>query len=482
MEKMEKKPTTWITPLQKQCWVSVGVALNMGQLGLIFGISSTLLPQLREPDSTITIDEEYGSWIAALPGITLILGNFTVPILMAKFGRKRANLSSIIVLGLAWCCLVFASNVAMLLAARSLHGIGMGMISTLGPVLVGEYTTPANRGVFLMFLSVSIAVGVLTVHAMGSYLNWKTVSIICICIGIIDSIIVLSSPESPSWLASQGRYDECKRTFRWLRGDTEEEELDKLINSNVLARQKDEDCSNKDTFVMKLKKDIVYITDTIKRREFYMPIVIMFHVYGLSQWSAVNIFCSYGVDLIHMVIGKDVDVPLILISLDFQRSVSTAVGLIIVKKVKRKTLMNLSVGLNLLAMTVTAGYVFLRNRDFLPYDSSYIGVALMHIHMFSIATGAMPLGFILAGELFPLQFKSLAGGISAVCLSLTVFVSIKTVPFFLNNLQLYGTFMLYVGLEIICLMMANVLLPETKDRTLQDIENEFKNKCVRPTT
>ncbi|CAH0403613.1 unnamed protein product [Chilo suppressalis] len=483
---MGENVSRWITPFTKQCWVCGGVGLNMLQMGLIFGISSTLLPQLRESGSPIPIDEEDGSWIAAVPGITLIGGNLIVPVLMGKFGRKIANIASIVILGVGWCCILLASNVTTLLIARSLHGVGMGMISTLGPVVVGEYTTPANRGAFLMSLAVSIAVGVLAVHAMGSYLTWKTVSIICACLNAVTLLIVLCSPESPSWLASQGRYDKCKTIFRWLRGDNEEKELDELINANMKARKFLEEQSSlkssQPNFMVKLKQEYQNFKDIVKNREFFLPIIIMFHVSGLGQWSGINFFCSYGMDFIDLVIGKGVDAALILISLDFQRAVSTTIGLAIVKKIKRKTLMNLSIGLNLLAMMTTAAYVYFKTHNLLPFDSIYIGIALLHIQMFPIAIGGMPLLVILSGELFPLRFKSLAGGISAVLYSLTIFVSIKTVPFLLNNLQLTGMFLVYAALSLYCLGMANVFLPETKDKTLQAIEEEFKGvkKPVQP--
>ncbi|KAL4712462.1 hypothetical protein ACJJTC_007478 [Scirpophaga incertulas] len=87
----------------------------------------------------------------------------------------------------------------------------------------------------------------------------------------------------------------------------------------------------------------------------------------------------------------------------------------------------------------------------LPYDHPAIGLMLIHIHMFSIATGTVPLPYIIAGE----------------------YSHWNTVAW----LEASAYFSSVVGY---CLTVAGIFLPETKDRTLQDIEDEFRGRPLSP--
>lgn len=352
----------------------------------------------------------------------------------------------------------------------------MGMSASLGPVLIGEYSSPNNRGAFLTTISLTIATGVLVVHTMGSYLTWQITALVCACIAFVDLLIVIYSPESPSWLADQGRYDDCRRVFRWLRGDTEEEELKRMIEASMIVREGKADANLSETFSKKIKRNLAYFSVTMRKREFYKPIFIMMHIYTLGQWSGANILAAYTMDIFHHVIGGDINIALLVITLDAQRIFSNAMAVYVIKKINRRTMLFSTVGINLFAFLSIAAYTYAKSQGILPFDHPMIGVVLIHIHMFTIATGTVPLPFIIAGELFPLEYRSLAGGISVLFLSTNLFITVKTVPLFFNTLGIYGAYCIYAVVVGYCLVVAFFFLPETKDRTLQDIEDEFRGR------
>lgn len=470
------KKNQWITPFKKQCFVTAGVCLNMASHGLVMGFSAILVPQLQQPDSPIPVDYSTGSWIASIPGFALVVGNFIVPTIMAKYGRRTANLISIAPMITGWFNILLARNVSALLIARFNQGIAMGMSASLGPVLIGEYTSPNNRGAFLTSISLTIATGVLAVHTMGSYLSWQTTALVCAFIAFVDLLIVIYSPESPSWLADQGRYDECRKVFRWLRSEEEEEELERMIEAAIVVRESKADVNLSESFLNKVKRNVSHFCSTIMKREFYRPIFIMMHIYTLGQWAGANILAAYTVDIFTAVIGEDINMPLLIITLDAQRIVSNAAAIFVIKKIKRRTMLFSTVTLNLFAFISTAAYTYCKGRGLLPFDHPVIGIALIHIHMFTIATGTVPLPFIIAGELFPLEFRSLAGGISVLFLSTNLFIAVKTFSLLLKSIGIHGAYLIYAGVVAYCLVIAGFFLPETKDRTLQEIEDEFRGR------
>lgn len=394
---------------------------------------------------------------------------------MGKFGRKVAMIISIVPMVLGWVCIAITESIAVLIFARVLQGLAMGLGGPLGPILIAEITSPRNRGAFLTTVSLSISVSIFMVHTLGSYLSWQTTALICGFICIVNLGIVLYSPESPVWLADQGRYEESKIVFRWLRGNNEDDELTKMIENRKLIRESKDDFN--EHLWRKVKRSIVYFKTTMKKKEFYKPIFIMLHVYALGQWSGATILVGYTVDVIENIVG-DMDIALILISLDIQRIISNVCTVFIIKRLRRRTLLFLAGGITLTGFALTSLYTYLKSRNFLLFDHPSIGILLIHSLMFSVAVGSLPLAFILAGELFPLEYRSLAGGLSNIFYSISLFLALKTFYFLITTLALYGAFCVYFLIVLYCLTVLYFTLPETKDRTLQDIEEEFREKSA----
>ncbi|CAK1601497.1 unnamed protein product [Parnassius mnemosyne] len=466
----------WITPFVKQLFVTTGVTLNMAGHGVANGFAAILLPQLRKQDSVIPINDTSGSWIAAVAGFALVGGNFIIPFIMGKYGRRIANMASLVPMILGWICIALASNVTMLIVARLLQGLSMGMGTTLGPVLIGEYTSPKNRGAFLTAISVMISIGVLAAHTLGSYLHWQTTAVTCAFITLADFIIVLLSPESPSWLADQGKFEECKKVFRWLRGDSEEHELQRMIDDIAAVKESTIKQKASVSFKKVICQRFKYVKTVLTRKEFYKPILVMIHIYTLSQWAGVNILITYTVDLLERIIGNGMDLALLVITLDSQRIVSNIAGVYFIKNRKRRTMLLVTGFLAIFAMLATAVYTYLKENNMLSYDHPFIGIILLHIHMLSVGIGSLPLSYIIAGELFPLEFRSLAGGISVLFNSMSFFIVVKTVPSLFKTIGLHGAYCIYTGVVVYCLIIAWWLLPETKDRTLQEIEDQFRGR------
>ncbi|CAH0599216.1 unnamed protein product [Chrysodeixis includens] len=198
--------------------------------------------------------------------------------------------------------------------------------------------------------------------------------------------------------------------------------------------------------------------------------------------KCANILAAYTADIVHNIIGTEFNTALLIITLDSQRIISNAIAVLVIKKINRRTMLFSTVTVNIISFLATAAYTYFKGQGQLPpfLDHPGVGVALIHIHMFTIATGTVPLPFIIAGEVFPLEYRSLAGGISVLFLSSNLFITVKTVPFFFGTLGIHGAYCIYAAVVGYCLVVAYFFLPETKDRTLQDIENEFRGRPLSP--
>ncbi|GBP04795.1 Facilitated trehalose transporter Tret1 [Eumeta japonica] len=462
------------------CFVTAGASLNSMGYGLIVSFSSILLPQLKQENSLIPIDDATGSWIASIIGFSFSAGAFILPSLMNRYGRKVANLVSIMPMIIGWFCIVTATSVPALFVARILQGISAGMSSCLAPILIGEYTSPKNRGAFLTTISLAIASGVLVVHTAGVFLSWQQTALVCAFISFIDLLIVMHSPETPCWLADKGKYNESKRVFRWLRGDDEEEELHIMIETSIIVRELRLNSMKPTSLFDQFKRSVNYVNATLRKKEFYKPVILMFFLNLIGQWSGPNVISSYTYDIFHQIVGHSVSVPVLIITVDVQRIISNTCAVYFIKKLKRRTMLFATVSLNIVMFLLIALYVYAKAHNLLPFDHPAIGILMIHLHMFSIATGTLPLPFIVSGEVYPLEYRGIAGGITVLYQSVNLFVTVKTVPYLFASVGLWGAYVLYAGVVGLCLAMTGLLLPETKDRTLQDIEDEFRGRPLSP--
>ncbi|KAJ0176975.1 hypothetical protein K1T71_006984 [Dendrolimus kikuchii] len=466
------------TPFLRQCYVTLGVTTNVMTIGLVVGYSAVIVPQLRETKQ-IELDDESLSWIASIIGFSMIFGALIGPSIMSRQGRKTALITGCICNIIGWVLFIIASNMLMLIFARFFQGITVGILGVVAQVTIGEYTSPQYRGALLVLHPFSMCFGGLMQHVQGVYLTWKVVAVISLIINIVAILMVILSPETPSFLATKGRFDSCRKSFHWLRGHDEDDELEKMIKAAMLIKT---DQGEEHFSVLKYGKDkIKYASETIKKKEFYKPVIIILHLQLLNLFSGSCLNETYAMEIFMDIFGNFNEMYYVLWSLDVQRIVTLALSMITIRKVKRKNVLLVTTLLNIIVFISIAGYVYGKLVGVFS-NCTAVGVVLLHLHYFTMAAGCILLPNIIAGEICPLEYRGICGMISTLSYSTYLTVEFKTVALLFGKIGLQGAYLVYatvVGFSLIVLMM---LLPETKDKTLLEIEWEFKgsqadNEC-----
>ncbi|CAG5020307.1 unnamed protein product [Parnassius apollo] len=473
MSKSEKK----YVPFMRQCFVTASVALNIVGHGAVIGYAAVLIPALRHPDSHIVVTPSEESWIASIVGFALIVGNLIMTPMMDTLGRKKSHLLTILPNMTGWFMLLMVNSVAGLITARFLQGVAMGMLGPLGSIIIGEMTDPKNRGAFLTSVSLSLTIGVLFSHALGTYFSWQQNALICSFITFTSLLLIIYTPESPSWLIAKGRYEKGSEIFFWLRGrDRKQElELEDMIAAQKSAR-KSSVGDQKQSIGTRIRRLLSYLKETSRKPEFYKPIIIMFLLYTMFQFAGINVISSYVMDIVHQLVGPGVNAKLIMVALDIERLVCNILAVFLMKTMKRRTLLFSSSAICVLSYLGKAGYAYSKANGLLrsPFENQWIPLTLIGSYMFSLTIGISSIPFAISGEIFPLEYRGLGGGISVLALSLNFFVAVKSFPVLNLAVGLPWTYCLYAGVVVVCLSVIYFMLPETKDRTLQDIENSFR--------
>ncbi|CAK1555500.1 unnamed protein product [Leptosia nina] len=446
------------SPFVKQCFVTATVCMNVLSNGAAYGFPAILLPQLKQPDSPIPISKSEESWIAAVVTIAMLVGNFSMPIFMEKLGRKKAHFMVMLPTVIGWFLIIFATSVQNLIIARIMHGLSLGQIVMIRAVIIGEYTSPKNRGAFLTLISLAQTSGVFVVHLMGSLLKWQTTAAISVVFTVLSFMMTFFLPESPSWLANNGKYEECQKHFEWLRGADENEELKELIQ----ARMKHNASKNVD------------IKAALKQLDFYKPIIVSLHISLIMFFAGTITVAVYGTTIIAEIMGPDVDAHFWLLCLDSVRIVTSFLAVYLVRTFRRRTVTFGSVGLCLLVHILIITHVTLIKFGVRIFDYFWIPAILMNLQCFSLSAGLLPINNVITGEIFPLAHRSVGISITTTVATGFHFIVLKTFPYLLSEVGIAGVYGIYATVMTYGLIVTWVIMPETKGRTLQQIENRFK--------
>ncbi|XP_068624632.1 facilitated trehalose transporter Tret1-like [Battus philenor] len=464
--------TKWLlcmSTLARQCIAILGVSLGMTSTSHVVSFTSVMLPQLKEVQD---IDDEQASWIASINGISLLIGLLVTPSLMSTYGRRIVNLMRSIILSISWGALIFTTDVHAILFIRFIQGFCLGLAAIVVPVLIGEYSSPKYRGVALTTISLAISMGVLTNHTIGTYFSWKIAGAFCCGTTVFNTLITLLSPESPTYLASRGKFDQCKDAFRWLRYPEEEEELEKMI-SKYTSESQDKIKTN---LIKKIKNKAIDFFLMWKRKEFYKPVIIILHLHIINEWSPATVFDAYTTNIVHGLAGKDVNIPVMLLSTDILRAVSSMCAVIVTRKCRRRPMFLVTISCNILSYIAMIVYSYLKTHNLLEYDHPMIGKILIHIHVFTFSIGNITLPNIFAGEIFVYEYRGISNMIGQIFFCMNYIVCTKTALHMMSSMGLHGMLTVYASLVAYALVVTWFLVPETKDKTLQEIEEEYRGK------
>ncbi|KAJ0171195.1 hypothetical protein K1T71_013394 [Dendrolimus kikuchii] len=473
-------------PFLKQAFVVSGAALNIAGHGCAHGFPAVLFAQLKAEDGEVQLTDHDTSWIASVVGVMGIVGNFMSPIFMTRFGRQRAHLITTIPALIGWIVFVLGKSVPLFIVARLLHGLALGLRTPLAAILVAEYTDPKYRGAFLGTFAISLGLGIFLSHLFGAHLTWKTTATVCSLFPLISMAIISLSPESPSWLVSKGKYDEAMKAFRWVRGDgvSQRNELNAMINAHkeeLLEDKKNEAIRSgrKGVFrhIVDSIKDVLKI---FKKKEFYKPAIIVISMLIVFEFGGAHMFAAYGNTILEAVLDKKEakDVAWQFTVIDLLRTVCAFLAIFLLKACKRRTILFTSGVMTVLFMSSISVFIYLRKAGVFTsgWCLDIIPMTLMVLYTLTFCLGLVPLNWVICGEVFPLAYRSLGSTLSTSFLTPAFVVSMKTAPHLYSSVGVEGAYLVYSATLIVFLSVIYVLLPETKDRTLQDIEDSFKGK------
>jgi sugar porter (SP) family MFS transporter len=446
-------------PIASQRYVYIA-AIFAAIGGLLFGydtgvISGALIFIKRSFGLSIFQQELAVSSVLVGAAVLAITGGS----LSDRFGRRKMLLiTSVVFIAGALVCAA-AGSIQILILGRVVVGMGIGLASSVVPLYISEISPAKARGWQVSLFQLAITVGILAAYvadyAFTPSAAWRWMLGLAVIPGALLGAGMLCLPETPRFLARHGHFDLARTVLIKIRGtqDIEKEFQEiKAASQGSALRGHVSDLllpALRPALMIGIGLAIFQQVTGINTIIYYAPYII--RTAGISSIQG-SILATAGIGTVNVVM--------------------TLLSMWLIDRVGRRPLLLTGIA-GMIASLGALGYIF-----HLSKGGEFAGLAVV-ILMFYVASFAISLGpifWLLIAEIYPLKIRGLAAGIAAGTNWLANFAVSLT---FLSLLKLLGpslTFWLYGVLATGSWLFSYFLVPETKGRSLEEIEAVWHKK------
>jgi MFS transporter, SP family, xylose:H+ symportor len=452
----------------------VATVSSIGALGgLLFGYDWVVIGGAKpffEKFFQLNTQELVG-WANSCALLGCLLGSLLSGGISNRFGRKKGLLLSAVLFAVSSVGTGWAQTFTAFVAWRILGGVAIGMASGISPMYIAEISPAQWRGRLVALNQLTIVIGILAAQIVNLLIAdkvpdqataemirlswngqfaWRWMFTAVAAPALVFFFAVMLVPESPRWLVQSGRRDEATRTLARIGGSAYSAAALAEIEGS-LAQGDGERPRWRDVFAPAHRK-VLAIGATLA---------------VLQQWSGINVIFNYAEE-IYRNAGYGVnDILFNIVITGAINLVCTLIAIATVDRVGRRPLM--------LAGFAGTGLIHLLLG--LAYRSGLTGAFVLVLTLAAIACYAMslaPVVWVLIAEIFPNRIRGAAVSLAVSALWIACFILTFTFPPLNRTLGPAGTFWLYGG---ICLAGSAFIyrwIPETKNKTLEQIEADFE--------
>ncbi|MDR3738570.1 MAG: sugar porter family MFS transporter [Terracidiphilus sp.] len=388
-----------------------------------------------------------------------------------KLGRKRLLMFSAVLFTVSSLGTGMANTLSTFIVWRIVGGAAIGIASSLSPIYIAEIAPADIRGKLVSLNQLNIVIGIVLAQVAnwlvaqpvpygasaqdiltswnGQY-GWRWMFCLVSVPAVLFLIGLFFVPESPRWLVRAGRPDQALRNLAMIGGD--EYAAAALVEIEATLTHEE----NRVSFRELLEPGV--------RRVLGFGILLAFIV----QWCGINAIFYYTRDVFEAA-GFNVSTILLnIIIVGVTNLVFTFIALQTVDRLGRRPL-TLAGWAGLSVIFALMGFCcFLKIKGL-------IVVALVMAGIGWYAATIAPMCWVTLAEIFPNRIRGTAMAISVCALWLGNFTLTYAFPFLLQKLGSSGTFSLFAAICAIGFVLMARQLHETKNKTLEEIEQELTN-------
>lgn len=442
-------------------YVIAGVASLGGLLsGFDTGVISGALLFINDTWPLTTLEQ---GWVVSSALVGAVVGAAVNGVLADAYGRKKVIIATGTIFAIGSILCGFATSVSWLIAGRMILGLAIGMVNFVIPLYLSELSPQKVRGMLVSLYQLAITAGILfsylinRIFALSEY-NWRWM----LGAGLIPALILLIGisflGDTPRWLISKKREDEAKEIFKKIEPDEDADKHIEEIKSTLPKAVK-----------VSQKKKKVFESWML------MPVSVGIIIMFIQICTGINTIIYYTATIFKAAGFTDtIGALYATIGVGFVNFAMTFVAIFFTDKVGRKPLLYAGLsGMTVSLFALGASFYF---KNTLGLDLKWVSVGSIVTFIACFAFSLGPIAWILISEIMPLKIRGTAMSIATMSNFAFNFIIALIFPTLLETVGEAYTFWIFGFVGIFSLFYTYYYIPETKGRSLEQIEQNWKKR------
>lgn len=404
-------------------------------------------------------------WATSSVLIGAVLGAIAGGFIGDRFGRRRSIIWSTWLFIVGTVVVTIAGDMTAFTVGRLLIGAAIGVASFMVPLYISEVAPAEARGAMVSLNQLAVTLGILVSYGVNFMFaangNWRAMFFVGVIPGLALWLGMLVMPESPRWLVSAKQRNAASGVLARIRGT---KNVGQEIDEIETAIRQESGGRVRDLFAPNLK----------------LPLVIGIGLAILQQVTGVNTVVYYA-PTIFKGAGLDSNVAAIAatVGLGVVNVIMTIVAIYLLDRIGRRPLLLWSAaGMSVALAVLGLGFAIGRGPDEGGVLGLVTGVSLM-VFIGFFAVGLGPVFWLLIAEIYPIKLRAVAMSVATVANWGANFIVAATFLTLASAIGGAGIFWLYAFMGIVTWFFVWRLVPETKGKTLEEVEALFAEQARR---
>jgi MFS transporter, SP family, arabinose:H+ symporter len=416
-------------------------------------------------------DPAHQGWAMSCALIGCLIGAILAGNLSDRFGRKRLLIVSALLFGISSIGTGSANAFSTFVAWRITGGVAIGLASALSPLYIAEVAPAAFRGRLVSINQLTIVVGILLaqivnwliaqpvppdataaqiLHSWNGQVGWRWMFGVTAVPASLFFVGMLLVPESPRWLAKRGVHENARRILDRVGGSAYADQAMEEIEATLIAEHK-------------AHLNELFTGDVAK------PLLLGVVLAVFQQWCGINVIFNYAEEIFSAAGFTISDMLFNIVITGTVNLVFTFVAMATVDRLGRRFLMLAgSAGLAVIYVLLGAAYY--------AHAHGVYTVALVVAAVACYSMSLAPVTWVVISEIFPNRIRGTAVSVAVAALWIASFILIITFPELNRRFGAAGTFWTYAGVCVAGFFFILWRLPETKGKTLEEIEGAWRRE------
>lgn len=464
------------------CACSIVASMISIIFGYDTGVMSGAMIFIKEE---LKIDDVEVEVLAGILNICALVGSLFAGRTSDYIGRRYTIVLASVIFMVGAVLMGYGPDYAVLLGGRCISGIGVGFALMIAPVYSAEISSAKSRGFLTSLPELCISIGILLGYVSNYFfakltlkLGWRLMLGVAAIPSLVLAFGIIKMPESPRWLAMQGRLGDAKKVLLLVCNSTEE--ADRRLHDIKIAAGFDPNCNedylkpSKHSRGKGVWKELLLRPTPAVR----WILVAAIGIHFFEHATGIEAIVLYGPRIFKKAgIKSKEKLLLATIGVGLTKTLFITFSTFLLDKVgRRKLLLVSTAGMVVTLSTVGFGLTLAEASKHESKWALVLSIVATYTFLAFFSIGLAPVTWVYSAEIFPLKLRAQGVAIGvAVNRLMNATISMTFISLY-KAITIGGAFFLFAGIAVIAWFFFYFLCPETKGKSLEEMELLFSRR------